>query len=188
MAYIYRHIRLDKNEPCYIGIAKEDNGIYRRANEIKLGRNLIHQSIINKTTIIVEIVLDGLTWEEACEKEKELIMLYGRKDQGTGILSNMTDGGEGAINRIYSEQANLSRSVKLKGRKFSEETINKMKASRNARTDSQKGYKRSEETKLKNSLSHKGKCHSEETKQRMSNSHKGQIAWNKGMTYKLTSN
>jgi hypothetical protein len=26
MAYLYRHIRLDTNQPFYIGIGKEDNG------------------------------------------------------------------------------------------------------------------------------------------------------------------
>ena len=31
MPYVYRHIRLDKNQPFYIGIGKEDNGIFTRA-------------------------------------------------------------------------------------------------------------------------------------------------------------
>ena len=34
MAYVYRHIRLDKNEPFYIGIGKDDSGEYKRANHI----------------------------------------------------------------------------------------------------------------------------------------------------------
>jgi hypothetical protein len=185
MAYVYRHIRLDKNEPCYIGIAKEDNGLYRRANAIKIGRNELHQNVVNKTSILVEIVLDDLTWEEACEKEKELIKLYGRKDQETGVLCNLTDGGEGTTNRVYSEQANLDRSNKLKGRVFSKETLAKMKASRNARTDSQKGYKRSEETKEKNRQSHLGKIVSIETRQKQSESAKGKTPWNKGLKYNL---
>jgi hypothetical protein len=109
-----------------------------------------------------------LTWEEACEKEKEFIKLYGRKDQGSGCLCNLTDGGEGTVNRVYSEQANLDRSNKLKGRKFSEETLAKMKISRNLRTDSQKGYKRSEECKEKNRRSHLGKKLSEAHKKKIS--------------------
>lgn len=28
MAYVYRHIRLDKNEPFYIGIGKDEGGKY----------------------------------------------------------------------------------------------------------------------------------------------------------------
>ena len=31
MAYLYRHIRLDKNEPFYIGIGGDDKGYYERA-------------------------------------------------------------------------------------------------------------------------------------------------------------
>jgi len=185
MAYVYRHIRLDKNVPCYIGIAKDDKGVYKRAFAIKVGRNPLHQNIINKTEIEVEIMLDDLTWEEACEKEKELITLYGRKDKSTGILCNLTDGGEGAPGVIQSLEVRLEKSNRLKGRVFSEETLAKMKASRNARTDSQKGYKRSEETKEKNRQSHLGKTASIKTKLKQSEAAKGRIPWNKGLAYTL---
>jgi len=186
MAYVYRHIRLDKNEPCYIGIAKEDNSVYRRANEIKIGRNPLHQNIIEKSTIEVEIILDNLTWEEACEKEKELIKLYGRKDQGTGCLCNLTDGGEGTVNRIYSATSNLARLTKLKGRKFSKETLLKMKDSRNKRTDVRKDWTQSEISNEKNRLAHLGKKDSEDTKRKKSESHKGKTTWNKGKKFSFS--
>jgi hypothetical protein len=185
MAYVYRHIRLDKNQPFYIGIADDSkNGLYTRAHGLH-GRNPLHQSIVDKTEVEVEIVLDDLTWEDACEKEKELISLYGRIMLNNGCLSNLTAGGEGTLGRIDSLEINAKRSDALKGRVFSEETLAKMKASRNKRTDSQKGYKRSEETKEKNRQSHLGKTASIETKLKQSESAKGRIPWNKGLTYKL---
>lgn len=92
MAYLYRHIRLDKNEPFYIGIGKDD-GSYKRAKR-KSQRNLMWKRIVNKTDYAIEIVMDGLTWDEACEKEREFIALYGRRHDG-GVLANMTLGGEG---------------------------------------------------------------------------------------------
>lgn len=47
MAYVYRHIRLDKNEPFYIGIGSD--ATYKRANT-KKGRNEIWKRIVCKTT------------------------------------------------------------------------------------------------------------------------------------------
>lgn len=98
MAYLYRHIRLDKNKPFYIGIG-EDNilneGKFLRAYS-KYCHNIHWNNITNLTQYDIEIVLDNLTWEEACQKEIELIKLYGRSDLGLGPLCNMTDGGEGA--------------------------------------------------------------------------------------------
>jgi hypothetical protein len=92
MAYLYRHIRLDKNQPFYIGIGSNNN--YDRAYN-KHHRNQYWKRIINKTKYKVDILFDNISWEEACEKEKEFISLYGRVDIGTGILCNMTNGGEG---------------------------------------------------------------------------------------------
>lgn len=40
-------------------------------------------------------MMDDLTEEESVQKEMEFISLYGRKDVGTGILCNMSDGGDG---------------------------------------------------------------------------------------------
>lgn len=47
-------------------------------------------------------------------------------------------------------------------------------------SESNKGKKRSEETRKKMSESHKGHKHSKESIEKMSESHRGQIAWNKG--------
>ena len=112
MAYLYRHIRLDKNEPFYIGIGSDNQ--YIRANS-KHNRNNIWKSIINKSDYIVEILLDDLTWQQACNKEIEFISLYGRKDNNTGILTNLTNGGDGSLGVIVSEETLKKRSVKLSG-------------------------------------------------------------------------
>ena len=52
--FLYRHIRLDKNEPFYIGIGTKRNyssfkSIYARAFEKESGRNKHWKNIINKT-------------------------------------------------------------------------------------------------------------------------------------------
>jgi len=94
MAYLYRHIRLDKNEPFYIGIADDEYKNCERAYS-KYYRNKHWHNIINQTNYEVEIVLENLEWKEACEKEIEFIKLYGRKDLNLGPLVNMTDGGDG---------------------------------------------------------------------------------------------
>ena len=101
--YLYRHIREDKNEPFYIGIGREKN--YRRAKKAgSTARNRIWKRIADKCDWRWEILLDGLTFEEACEKEIEFISLYGRIDLGTGSLANLTDGGEGQVNRKQTKK------------------------------------------------------------------------------------
>jgi hypothetical protein len=101
MAYLYRHIRLDKNEPFYIGIGSDST--YKRANaKYKGDRNKIWYDITAKSKYEVEILFDDISWEFACEKEKEFIALYGRKNNNTGILANMTDGGEGVVGANYT--------------------------------------------------------------------------------------
>jgi hypothetical protein len=131
MAYLYRHIRLDKNTPFYIGIGSDSN--YKRANSIR-DRNIFWKRIVNKTEYKVEIMLDDLSWEEVCEKEKEFIEIYGRSNLGKGELCNLTDGGDGAKGVIYDEARKKKISEKYSGEKnpfygknHSEETIKKLR-------------------------------------------------------------
>jgi len=117
MALVYRHIRLDKNIPFYIGISNA-NGRRPYAKN----RNSMWKRIVTKTEYRVEIIIDDLTWEQALEKEKEFIALYGRRDLGKGTLCNMTDGGDGAIGIIQSQESKEKRRLKSIGRVASEET------------------------------------------------------------------
>jgi hypothetical protein len=88
--YVYRHIRLDKNEPVYIGIGSGES--YKRAYS-KLNRSNFWLAI-SKNGYIVHILADNLTREKASAKEKEFISLYGRVDLKTGTLCNFTSGGD----------------------------------------------------------------------------------------------
>lgn len=102
MAYVYRHIRLDKNVPFYIGIGSDIT--YERAFRKRRENNPHWNNIVKKTPYEVEIILDDLTWGEACKKEIEFISLYGRRDLRRGPLVNLTDGGEGVLGMVTSEK------------------------------------------------------------------------------------
>ena len=95
MFYVYSHIRLDTNQPFYIG-----KGLKYRSHSTK-GRNKHWNNIVSKCGYRIEIISSNLTNEEACRKEIALILKYGRQDIKTGILVNMTAGGEGNVGRIF---------------------------------------------------------------------------------------
>lgn len=171
MAYVYRHIRLDKNEPFYIGIGKLPN--HKRAYETQK-RNEFWRNVVSKTDYEVEILFDNISWEEAQKKEIEFIALYGKRDNGTGTLVNIADGGEGSKGFKHTEEAKKKIAEESKNRirkPISEKTKQKISETLTGRVGSNKGFKHSEETKLKLRLinlgktgPNKGKKMSEETK------------------------
>jgi hypothetical protein len=162
MAYLYRHIRLDKNEVFYIGIGSDN--YFKRAYSKKY-RNKYWNNIINKTNYEIEILLDNLNKNNCLEKEIEFIKLYGRKDLKTGTLVNLTDGGEGLNGFNHSDSAKLKISEFQKNKVFSEETRKKI-------SQSKLGKKRksfhTEESKNKISESMKKRVISDETRLKMS--------------------
>lgn len=110
MAYVYRHIRLDKNEPFYIGVGQDspsEIGKYKRAYD--KNRNSFWGRIVNRTKYEVEILIDDISYEKALEKEIEFIALYGRKNKGKGTLCNLTDGGEGVKGAIPKNKRKVVR-------------------------------------------------------------------------------
>lgn len=124
MAYVYRHIRLDKNQPFYIGIGSDSE--YKRANE-KARRNNIWKKIVSKSYYEIEILFDNITYDEAKVKEVEFISLYGRIDLNTGTLSNMTAGGDGTLNMVYTAEYRKKLSDKAKAKVLTEEQKEKLR-------------------------------------------------------------
>jgi hypothetical protein len=191
MGYLYRHVRLDKNEVFYIGIGgfdkREPLNSYKRAFSNR-NRNYHWHNVVNITDYIVDIILDNLTFEEAIEKEIEFVKIYGRKDLEVGTLVNMTDGGEGhktfseeSINkikksltgRILSDETKQKISMKSKGLPKHTEEYKKEVGDRMLGNLYRLGKKLSESSKDKLSKSRKGKKHSDETKSKISKSKTG---------------
>ncbi len=133
--YLYRHIRLDKQEPFYIGIgkvrSKYSNTLeskYERAYSKK--RSLFWKRIITKTDYKVEILLESNSEYFIKNKEIEFIRIYGRKDLNLGTLCNLTDGGDGSFNRVNSLERNKKVSEALKLRIRTQETFDKIRESK----------------------------------------------------------
>ena len=125
-SYVYAYLREDLT-PYYIGKGKGSRAwkVHARQN----GTNLLPK---NKTRI--QIFAHRLSDAEACELEKKLILYFGRKDLGTGILRNLTAGGDGTSGRVVSEITKQKKSESLKGKKIgphsSERRINISKSRR----------------------------------------------------------
>ena len=90
--YTYAYLREDKT-PYYIGKGKGKR-IY--------STNRIYKPPTDESRII--FLKQNLTEEEAFKHEIYMIAVFGRKDNGTGILRNLTDGGEGSSNQGTPEQ------------------------------------------------------------------------------------
>ena len=101
--YIYAYLRED-GTPYYIG-----KGVRKRAWDKNHSVKLPPKHRI----VIMESNLSELG---AFALERFYIRWYGRKDIGTGILRNLTDGGDGPAGLIMSEETRLKMSKSAKGK------------------------------------------------------------------------
>jgi hypothetical protein len=137
--YVYAYLRND-GSPYYIGKGK-DNRAYRQQS---------HFIPVPKDRSKIVFLETNLSDVGALALERRYIRWYGRKDLGTGILRNLTDGGEGASGR----------NPYWKGKSLSDE--HKMKISK-----VQKGRFAGEKNPMYGKSAMAGKSHSPETKLKM---------------------
>ena len=172
---VYQWIRKD-GSPYYIGIGNPKRPYTGRRG---CGSPPPRERIV--------ILHEDLEWEEACEIEKELIAFYGRKDVGTGILRNLTDGGDGILGYKHTDEekkrrskASMGKNNPYYGKKHSEETKRKMSERFSGKNNPNYGKKRPKETREKISKAKRGQKPSEEARRKMSESKKGKNNYNYG--------
>lgn len=124
--HVYVWLRPD-GTPFYVGV-----GNRRRLRSVSRNShcNHVRRSIEAQGSEIGVVVIDVATREQALALESALIRRHGRLDLGTGTLTNMTDGGEGAP--VLSAEARERMRTNL-GRQLSEETRRRMAEAKRGR-------------------------------------------------------
>jgi hypothetical protein len=177
--YTYAYLRED-GTPYYIGKGKGYRAYNKGKEEIRPPRD--------RDRII--LLKQNLTEEEAFKHEIYMIAVFGRKDLGTGILRNKSNGGDGNSGKIVSQKtrkqlSDLNKgkvipkevrekiSKTLKGRKFSPETLEKIRNSTQSEEYRKKASERvrkryeNPEERIKTGNAMRGRVVSEETKQKL---------------------
>ena len=151
--YIYAYLRND-GTPYYIGKGHSKRAWIQHASK---GKGAHTPNDLSR----IYICESGLTELGAFALERRYIRWWGRKDLGTGILQNMSDGGQGTsgVKRIMSEDARQKISLANKGRvQLAEE--------RDKRRASLKGMKPSAESNAKRGAKARGRVLGPQTEER----------------------
>lgn len=179
-------IRIRKNFTCnlkqffvYVHKKESDGTIFYVGKGTKLrwcniySRSLHWKNTARKHGVYCDIVATSLTAQEALILEKKLIESYGRQDMGTGSLVNMTAGGEGVVDYVFTEEHRQKLAITSTGRKHTEEfkaMVSRIhtgkvvsEETRKKQSDYRTGRRLSDEQKLKlrgkvNSLSRQVMC------------------------------
>lgn len=157
-----------KHEPFYVGKGKGNRiNVHKYGKSGKFMKNKM-TSLKNKNIepVILKLI-NNISNEQACENEKYLIKIIGRRDINLGPLCNLTNGGEGSLGAVISKERRDIISKVHKGKKMSNETIQKMKIAqkgkivnaegRNRMSIAKLGVKRNEEVKAKIKLNNKSR-------------------------------
>jgi hypothetical protein len=144
--YTYAYLRED-GTPYYIG-----KGTGRRIDN----PNTHYSGLPPKNKRV--FLKQNLTEEEAFKHEKYMIAIFGRKDLGTGILRNLTDGGDGKSGWKMSEGTKKKIGKSNTGKRRTDESKKKMSKSAKNRTS------------IHGML---GKTHTKEVREKLSKLYKG---------------
>jgi len=157
--YVYAYLRSKDSEhgkrltPYYIGKGARDRATSKQRTVPK-----------PSDPSFIVYVQEGLTEQEAFNLEKYCIALYGRIDKGTGILRNLSDGGDGPSGVIVSEERRRQIAESSRGRTHPPEIRRKIGAAQTGSKNHMWGKNVSRETREKISKANKGLQRSEESR------------------------
>ena len=164
--YTYAYLREDKT-PYYVGKGQRKRIYHQSGKPCRVPKD--------KARII--FLKQNLTEEDAFKHEIYMIAVFGRKDLGTGILHNRTDGGDGASGAVRSEETKQKMSEALKGRVFTEEHRKNIGKSSKGRIFTEKSRQKMSKSQLGKRIGQKnpwyGKNHTEETKNKLRELNRG---------------
>ena len=168
--YVYQYLRSHKSKygdimsPYYIGKG-QGNRAYSKLHTIHPPQDRSK----------IQFLAKNMNEADALQVEMLLIQLYGRINNQTGCLRNLTVGGKGSTGYRHTEQTKekLKGNTFSLGHKHSKETKQRMSNSHKGVLNHQFGKPHTVETKQKISLAEKGKINSASARLKMSKAHLG---------------